>query len=56
MSKLKMFRRMLLYGWIFNYHVKKQYKYGEGYETLMRYHYEKARYYYIKMSRTSPKE
>ena len=40
---------MIVYGWIVDYHLKKKDVYnGSRYTVLLRYHFEKAQYYYEK--------
>ncbi|WP_160169884.1 hypothetical protein [Priestia flexa] len=47
---MKKLIRLLVYGWLFDYHVKKKNTYNMmNHETVMKYHFEKAQYYYEKI-------
>lgn len=47
---MKQFIRLLKYGWILNYHLKKKDKYNfKNHRTVLQYHYEMAQFYYEKI-------
>jgi hypothetical protein len=44
---MKQFIRLIQYGWLLDYHIKKKDKFNmTNHKTVLQYHYEMAQYYY----------
>lgn len=49
-GELKRFFRLITYGWLLAYHLKKQDKFDTDQQpTVLHYHFEMAKYYYKKI-------